>query len=307
MSPPQTGLFSILVSLARGLKVNGFPSCRQIADCDVPGDSTISQFLWFSLRLIREHRNASEGSERRRGSLLAAALDLISSMKRSYSLDEMRGVVQELQALPAAPSSASSAALSCRLKPPLASFMAGLCHMELAEREEDPTCSAAWGLYHMLLRERHWALLHLSLAGFGYFAARTSCTQLWRFVPHDAALSYDTDTGSEPSEERFMAQLKAFLEREPAPVDQLDELRKEATLLRTVAELHEKKRERESERKRKRRVPEELSRGVSTLQRGLELLKQGLARDDGAGFNEELAGQLSSLQALVLALSALSD
>ncbi|CAA6662559.1 unnamed protein product [Spirodela intermedia] len=183
---------------------------------------------------------------------------------------------------------------------PLAAFMADLCHMEITEREEDPTSAAAWGLSHMLLRERHWAFLHLSLAGFGYFAARTSCTQLWRFVPHDAALSYDTDTGNEPSEERFMAQLKAFLEREATPVDQLDDLRKEAALLRTMAEVNEKR----SERKRKRRISEEISSGISMLQRGLELLKRGLSRDDGVGFKEHLSGQLSSLQGLILGLSA---
>ncbi|CAA7398962.1 unnamed protein product [Spirodela intermedia] len=262
----------------------------QIADCDIADDSAISQFLRLSLRLIREYKNAD------RGSLLAAALDLISSMKQSYSLDEMRDIVRELQTL-------SSTPLPYRLKPPLAAFMADLCHMEITEREEDPTSAAAWGLSHMLLRERHWAFLHLSLAGFGYFAARTSCTQLWRFVPHDAALSYDTDTGNEPSEERFMAQLKAFLEREATPVDQLDDLRKEAALLRTMAEVNEKR----SERKRKRRISEEISSGISMLQRGLELLKRGLSRDDGVGFKEHLSGQLSSLQGLILGLSALSD
>jgi 5'-3' exoribonuclease 2 len=70
-----------------------------------------------------------------------------------------------------------------------------------------------WDLYHLLLKERHWALIHLVMDSFRYFAARTSFTQLWKFVPRDAALSYNASTGTSIEENGFVLELKAYLQR----------------------------------------------------------------------------------------------
>ena len=259
-------------------------------DNDIIEDSKISLLLRFSLHLIREQKNDSDGR------LLGTVLDIISRVRKSYEVDEIKDVVKELQTLP----------LSTQLKPALVSFMGGLCHMEMRENEDDPTYSAAWGLYHMILRERNWAFLHLSLEGFGYFAARTPCTQLWKFVPQDAALSYDLTTGNEPNEERFMAELRAFLEREATSSDQFDDLQREAaTLQRRISNIQEEMREKE--KKRKRKIPQEITEGISMLQSGLELLCKGLWSNDGVDVSDELSDQLSTLQSMILRLSRLSD
>jgi hypothetical protein len=65
----------------------------------------------------------------------------------------------------------------------------------------------------MLLKERHWALAHLSMTAFWYFSARTSCNELWRFVPPDAALLFDLESGVDVNDERFMSEFKVFFEK----------------------------------------------------------------------------------------------
>ena len=86
----------------------------------------------------------------------------------------------------------------------LSLLLRALGDMEMSEMDESPKTHAMWELFHMLFRERHWALVHLALASFGYFAARTSCNQLWQFVPQDAALSFDLVSGNEIDKDRFM-------------------------------------------------------------------------------------------------------
>ncbi|WOG83189.1 hypothetical protein DCAR_0102363 [Daucus carota subsp. sativus] len=168
--------------------------------------------------------------------LLSEILEIISIMKHVYESDEMEGIVIELKNLFMSGQTVSDDKLS-RCIPNLAVFMAGFSHIELAEDDDSSKSVAVWELYKMLLRERHWALVHLALKSFGYFASRTNCNQLWRFVPQDAALSFDIDSGKEVNEDRFMSELKRFLEKETAHLaftpatDQLELLVEEAKLL----------------------------------------------------------------------------
>ncbi|GJX13631.1 hypothetical protein Tco_0205389 [Tanacetum coccineum] len=63
---------------------------------------------------------------------------------------------------------------------------------------------------------RRTALGFSSSTAFGYFSARTGCNELWRFVPPDAALSYDLESGVDVNDERFMSEFKVFFEKEVA-------------------------------------------------------------------------------------------
>ncbi|KAJ7518606.1 hypothetical protein O6H91_20G000500 [Diphasiastrum complanatum] len=99
-----------------------------------------------------------------------------------------------------------------KFKPTLACLLAVLSEIPFLGGEYD----AVSELYHEALKERHWALVHAGLDSFGHFATRTSCSELWRFVPLDAALSHDTKTGSILNEEGFTDALRVFLEKELA-------------------------------------------------------------------------------------------
>ena len=173
--------------------------------------------------------------------------------------------------------------------------MAGLIHMEMSEKEDDPRSCAVWELYHMLLKERHWALIHLAMTAFGYYAHHTQCGKLWLFVPDDAALSYDMVSGVEINKDRFMLEFKAFLDKELALLtnapssEQLELLGREAILLkkmvRKISDIAERGLEFESmeiddknQSKRKRKLPDEISRGVELLKSGLRIIGDGLSQ-----------------------------
>lgn len=165
--------------------------------------------------------------------------------------------------------------------------------MEISETEECTKSSPLQGLYHMLLKERHWALAHLAISSFGYFAARTSSNHLWRFVPDNAALSYDLVGGNKGSEERFMREFKAFLEKEMAlpeitpSSEQLLLLQEEAALLKEavrkntqtlvteemVCEVMEMEPEQLSSKRRK--MPDGISKGVELLWSGFKVIGEG--------------------------------
>ncbi|GKC45705.1 RNA polymerase II assembly factor like protein [Tanacetum coccineum] len=55
--------------------------------------------------------------------------------------------------------------------PNLAAFVAGLGHIQFEKTDNNSKVSASWELFHMLLKERHWALAHLAMTAFGYFSA----------------------------------------------------------------------------------------------------------------------------------------
>lgn len=179
--------------------------------------------------------------------------------------------------------------------------MAGLGYMEISENNESTKSIAVWELYHMLLRERHWAFIHLATTAFGYFAARTSCNQLWRFLPPDAALSFDIETGTDTNEDRFMSELKAFLEKEMGTCgisnspNQLAVIVKEGLLLKEklmkyskvapevkgceFIEIHA-----ETHANKRRKLPKEITEGMELLQCGLKVMGDGISRMQGNNF-----------------------
>ena len=147
----------------------------------------------------------------------------------------------------------------------------------------------------MLLRERHWAFVHLSIAAFGYFAARTNCNQLWRFVPQDAALSYDLVSGNDANEERFMSEFKAFLEKEMALPAVLASSEQQGLLLEEGLVLKQKvwkvsninthaarcdgmEIDDENQSNKRRKLPDGINKGVELLQDGLKVISDSLTQ-----------------------------
>ncbi|XP_077250899.1 holliday junction resolvase isoform X2 [Tasmannia lanceolata] len=313
-----------------GLPVHALASlllCPQINNFNLD-EKSISGALKFTVAVIHEYKNASNTSHKDQCSkLLSQVLEIISNIKHLYANDHMEELILELHTLFVAGPFASDIWLY-QCKPALASFMAGLSHMDIAEGEGSKISSAVWELYHMLLRERHWAFVHLVLNSFGYFAARTSCNQLWRFVPPDAALSFDKETGSETSEERFMSELKAFLEKEAALVvhpckEQLGLLRKDGLELKRtfsndlnvesevpgpqIMEIDD-----EEQVMKKRKVPDGINEGMGLLQSGLKAIGDGLTwwkqqQDDSNELQEEFSSHISCLQDVISHLVRLAD
>ncbi|XP_058101325.1 uncharacterized protein LOC131245712 isoform X2 [Magnolia sinica] len=313
------------------LPVHAFSSMLhslQVSGLDIENQN-MARVLKFAVTIIHSYRSAvSSLSKDHLSKLLSQLLEIISNMKHLYACDEIEEVILELRALFVSESLASEVWLH-QSKPALASFMAGLCHMEMADGEGNTISSAVWELYHMLLRERHWAFVHLALTSFGYFAARTSCNQLWRFVPQNAALSHDTETGNQVNEERFMSELKAFLEKEAAlpgiaPCSkQFSLLVKEGLVLRetvrkfsninlevlgsVVVDIDD-----EIQVKKKRKLPDGINEGMALLQSGLKAMGDGIARwrqqhNDSKELQDEFSTQLSCLEDVILHLLGLAD
>ncbi|KAL5542514.1 hypothetical protein UlMin_010224 [Ulmus minor] len=238
--------------------------------------------------------------------LLSETLCIVSNMKHLYAYDEMEEVIFELGKLFISGPAASDAELN-ECKPNLALFIAGLAHMKLPESKMSSKLSAAWELYHMMLKERHWALIHLALTAFGYFSSRTSCEELWRFVPHDSALSYDLISGNEVNEETFMTEFKAFLDKETAldsnasSSEQLCLLAKEGLILKEMVqkistinvedmpcrsmEIDDDKKSvevdcenAEKQSNKRRKLPNGISNGVELLQNGMKAVVDGLSQ-----------------------------
>ncbi|CDO99399.1 unnamed protein product [Coffea canephora] len=239
--------------------------------------------------------------------LLTEVLTITSNMKHLYSCDEIEGVILELRNLfIPRPALSAEDSLLFQCKPNLANFMAGLGHVELAESDDNARTSAVWELYHMLLREQHWAFIHLALTAFGYFAARTPCVQLWRFVPQDAALSFDLESGNEADEDRFMAELKGFLDKESASIltkptpDHTGMLLKEGLKLKEMLNknlaINEEAAigddamevDEHNHGNKKRKFPDEIGKGVELLQSGLKVMGDGLShwQHNQTGLNE---------------------
>ncbi|XP_031382259.1 uncharacterized protein LOC116196600 isoform X1 [Punica granatum] len=255
-------------------------------------DKKTLQFLFAILGTLSESSDTRVSYNCHR--LLAETLGIFSHMNGLYKSNEMEAIILQLHKLFI--SKAASDTQQQRSKAELALFMAGFGHMDMSETEECKKGSAVCGLYHMLLRERHWALIHLAIASFGYFAARSSCNQLWRFVPDNAALSYDILGGYEVSEERFMCEFKAFLEKERAlpelapSSEQILLLQEEAALLKEAVrkkiqtleteemdcEVVEIDHEQLSSKRRK--MPDGISKGVELLQSGLKVIGEGLSQ-----------------------------
>ncbi|XP_026664588.2 uncharacterized protein LOC103717938 isoform X1 [Phoenix dactylifera] len=297
--------------------------CCHIKNSDLIDEKKTLKVLKFMLSVIHGYKSAIDAVKDHYARLLGMTLDIISNMKHLFGSDEFAKVILELHTIFAS-GSADADSFLYQCKPSLASFMAGLSHMEIAEGEGSALCSAIWELYHVLLRERHWAFIHLAIASFGYFAARTSCTQLWRFVPHDAALSYNTDTGNETNEDRFMSELKGFLEKEVAlnevtpSEEQLSLLDKEGITLKKLSKLlntipqvsGSETMEMNAEscvNKKKRKLPDGICEGMELLQSGLKVMRNALCQADSVGLRDEISTQISCLEDVISRLMVLSD
>ncbi|KAL2463257.1 hypothetical protein Fot_52913 [Forsythia ovata] len=272
-----------------------FALSAAVQSLQVSLSDTEMKTLKFLLPMIRKYKNSTDNQIKDLYcKLLGELLGIVSHMKHLYSSDEMEGVILELQKLFILRSEESDGQLFL-CKPNLAYFMGGLGHVELADSDDSARSSAAWELYHMLLRERHWAFVHLAITAFGYFAAHTSCNQLWRFVPQDAALSFDLESGNEADEERFMSELKAFLEKEMACLvvkprsDQLEMLVKEGQMLKELVQNSVKinpesivcdmmEIDDEKQFSRKRKFPDGISKGVELLQSGMKVMGDVLSQ-----------------------------
>ncbi|KAI3688417.1 hypothetical protein L1987_82130 [Smallanthus sonchifolius] len=247
---------------------------------------------------IHKYKNTSDKSKEQYVKVLSETLGIISSMQQLYSCDEMEKVMLELQNL-----FISSCGVELRkCKPNLAAFVAGLGDTEFEENENNLKASASWELFHMLLQERHWALAHLAMTAFGYFSARTRCNELWRFVPEDAALSFDLEFGKDANEERFMSEFKVFLDKEAvanSPAENEVALLVEQGLI--LKEMVQKDAMVDDEITRKRKFPDGISEGVSLLQNGLRVVANGISlwkqnRLDYSDINADFLTQFSHLE-----------
>ncbi|KAF9686216.1 hypothetical protein SADUNF_Sadunf03G0135600 [Salix dunnii] len=292
-----------------------------ISDVDV-------KTLKFLVAIIRNLRNPVDKLMKEHcHKLLSEMLGIVSNMKHLYKSDEMEGVLLELQNLFVSGPTASNTQLY-QCKPYLALFMGGLGDMEMTENNACAKSFAVWELYHMLFRERHWALVHLAIAAFGYFAACTACNHLWRFVPQNASLSYDLMSGNEASEERFMSELKAFLEKETAlltttpSIEQLELLVKEGMMLkemvRKISSTHIDTKECESMEidadnvsNKRRKLPDGISKGLELLQNGLKVIDDDISHwqenhYESSELHDKFSSHLSRLENVVALLTGLA-
>ncbi|KAF0913717.1 hypothetical protein E2562_024599 [Oryza meyeriana var. granulata] len=204
-----------------GLPVHALASALQsceITDAITIDEKSIATIFKITISLINVYRTSPDGSKNLLVQHISSILVIITHMRHLCAFSELEKLTLELHTLFMPSPDNSNVALS-KCKPSMASFMAILGHLNTTEDDANILCSAMWDLFHFLLRERHWALIHLVMGSFGYFAARTSFAQLWKFVPEDAALSYNTSTGVDIDDNGFMLELKAFLEKEVALKD----------------------------------------------------------------------------------------
>ncbi|KAL2325030.1 hypothetical protein Fmac_024088 [Flemingia macrophylla] len=223
--------------------------------------------------------------------LFSETLGITSYLKHVYKSTDIEGAIIQIENI----FLSEPPAVLYKCKPHLAQFLAGLVHMEISESDDDAKSCAVWELNHLLLKERHWALIHLAITAFACFAAGTSCKQLWRFVPQDAALSYDIVSGVEATKETFMAEFGKFLKKEialltiaPSP-EQLELLEREGLVLKqmvqkipAVAEERERceimEVDHENQSNKKRKLPDGICRGVELLKSGLKIIGDGLSQ-----------------------------
>ncbi|KAF8111654.1 hypothetical protein N665_0073s0014 [Sinapis alba] len=277
--------------------------------------------LKFVVALIQKLRISKDEMTRDHYTeILSETLSIISRNEQLYTCQEMDNVITELHRLFI--SETNHHHHLNKSEPSLALFLSGLINYEMPETETSPTSRAVWELYHLLLKKRHWALVHHAVAAFGYFCARTSCSQLWRFVPEDAALAFDIDSGKEAKTERFMTELKMFLEKEQALLsttpshEELVLLSKEGMEVKATVQkiLEERKRqsssvEAEKRPNKRRKLPEGICRGVELLQNGMKRINEGLSElrsYESEEFHKSLLNQFSCLEDLVSHLVSLA-
>lgn len=234
--------------------------------------------------------------------LFGEILVIISYLKHLYKLKDIEQAIVEIENI----FITEPPVLLYKCKPHLARFLTGLDDMEFLESDDsDAKSRGAWKLFQLILTDRHWAFTHLAITAFGHFAANTNCTQLWRFLPQNATLSYDIVSGLEVSNERFMAELKAFYSKQialltiaPSP-EQLELLQREGLILKQMVhnipvsavqregcegmeiddknQLNSMEVDDKNQSNKKRKLPDGISKGVELLKSGLKIISAGLS------------------------------
>ncbi|XP_015690770.1 uncharacterized protein LOC102707106 [Oryza brachyantha] len=308
-----------------GLPVHALASALQsceIKDTITVNEKSIATIFKIAISLINMYRTSPDGSKNLLVQHISSILVIITHMRHLCAFSELEKLTLELHTLFMSGPDNSIAAIS-QCKPSMASFMAILGHLNTTEDDANILCSAMWDLFHFLLRERHWALIHLVVGSFGYFAARTSFAQLWKFVPEDAALSYNTSTGVDIDENGFMLELKAFLEKEVALKDdkwseeQMCYLVSEGKMLKKLVEScleiplapePEKILITNDVRKtRKRKMPDGICEGMTLVQNGLKIMRGALSETDLGELKDRFAIHLSRLEDAVSHIASFSD
>ncbi|XP_039020868.1 uncharacterized protein LOC120152815 [Hibiscus syriacus] len=316
LSGPEFGLpvFALSASL-KSLQV-------AISDTDM-------KTLKFLVAIIGGYRNSADKLKKEVCcKLLNQMLWICSNLSHLYESEEMEEFILELHNLFVAGPAASDTVLN-HCKPGLALFLSGISAMAMSESDNCPKSTAVWELYHMVLRERHWAFVHLSIAAFGYFAARTSCNQLWRFMPKDAALSYDLVSGNDANEDRFMSEFKAFLEKEralPAVMSSSTEqqlplleeglslkqmVQKVSSINLDAARFDKLDIDDENQPNKRRKLPDGINRGVELLQDGLKVIGDCLSQWQTNQLESELHDKfmthISMIENVIFHLQVLRD
>lgn len=272
--------------------------CSEVKTSDID-----TKTLRFLVAIIQKYRSSMDNLMKDHcRKLLSETLGIVSNMKHLYASDAMEEVILELQNLFISGQAASDTQLY-ECKPDLASFLAGLAYMKIVESDKNAKSSAVWELYRMLLSERHWAFVHLAITAFGYFSERTSCDQLWRFVPQNAALSFDLESGDEANEERFTSEFKAFLDKEMTLTvtpssEQLGLHLKEGLMLKEMVlkmskvdteavECEIMKIDNEKQAYKRRKLPDGISKGMEMLQHGLKVMGDGISEWQQNNFDQK--------------------
>ncbi|CAN6321494.1 unnamed protein product [Urochloa humidicola] len=293
----------------------------EIKDDSIIDEKSITTMFKFIISLINMYGTAPDSLKDHIAKHISSMLDIISNTRHLCAFSEMEKLTLQLHTLFLSTSDSSNAVLS-QCKPSMASFMAILGHLNVTEDDANELCSAMWDLYHLLLKERHWALIHLVMGSFGYFAARTSFTQLWKFVPGDAALSYNASTGTSVDENGFMLELRAYLQKEAAlhsdrwSEEQFRFLVSEGRALKKLVEAYseipvvskpEKVVITKDASTKKRKVPDGIGEGMVLLQNGLKVMRGAFDGADFAELKDRFAAHLSRLEDAVSQISTLSD
>ncbi|KAK9664773.1 hypothetical protein RND81_14G067100 [Saponaria officinalis] len=314
--------------------VHGLPVaalCSSLHSMQIDASGLDNKTIRLLLAAIQNYKNSTDAVIKSHSCrLVCEALEIISSAKHLYGYDQMEHVIIELQKLfITGPSSSGFELQEC--KPALASFMSSLAHMEMIEGDESAKTSAIWQLYHMLLRERHWALIHLAISAFGYFAAHTSCGELWRFLPPNAALSFDLESGKNANVEWFMSELKVFLDKEMAlsPMsasspEQFELVVKDGCILRELYQKnsylgvesveHERMENDDANNNsnKRRKLPNGFSHGMELLHSGLKIIGDGLSQckerqEDLTEVDDKIYTHFSRLEDVVKHLTRFAD
>jgi hypothetical protein len=296
--------------------------CSKIKDDCIIDEESITAMFKFTISLINMYGTASDSTKNHLAKHISSMLEIISNMRHLCTFNELEKLTLGLQSLFLSTSDNQNAVLS-QCKPSMASFMAILGHLNVIEDDANVLCSAIWDLYHFLLRERHWALIHLAMDSFGYFAARTSFTQLWKCVPADAALSYNASTGTSIDENGFMLELSAYLQKEVAlhtdrwsAEEQIYLLVSEGRALKKLVQAYSEVPVVSEPEKavitlyggtKKRKMPDGICQGMALLQNGLKVMRSAFDEAEFAALKDRFAPHLSRVEEVVCQIASLSD